>query len=111
MARARTELRILERLDGRGRIFDGDRMVAEVGYSLKEIEEDPMTMREASGHARVIETRALCGFVTPADSETIAAYKAKPLTFELEDGRRFDCVLTRVTEGYCLLKELRPFPA
>lgn len=101
-----TQLTVIESLSGRGRIYDADQLVDEVSYSLKEIEETPNIARSGGQDARDVEYRTLCGLVTPLRIEVLSAYAGVRLTLELQDGRRFDFAVTRVSEKNCLIKAL-----
>lgn len=101
-----TELEVIDRFDGRGRIHDGARLVAEVTYALKVFEERPGPTFPGGQNARMVEARSLSGLVIPPNVATLAEYVGQRLTFELQDGRRFDFTVARVGETYCLIKAL-----
>lgn len=106
MSREQTELTVIERFDGRGRIYDGERLVDEVTYALKLFEELPSELYPGGQNARDVELRSLAGIVTPSRIEVLAPYVGTRLVFELRDGRRFDFTVARTGETYCLIKAL-----
>lgn len=101
-------IRLLDRRDGQGRLHDGDRLLDEVRYALRDVEtvHDPDLPGET--HARVVETRTLCGIVTPSRMDLFPARVGKPLTLELQDGQRLGVAVTRVGDTFLLIKGLAP---
>lgn len=106
MSGASTELTVIQRLDGRGRVYDGAQLIDEVTYALKEFEEAPGVEFAGGQNARAVESRSLSGIVTPPRVDVLAEHVGRRLTFELEDGRRFDFTVARVGDTYCLIKAL-----
>lgn len=102
---------LIARFDGRGRVTDGDADLGEVTYALKEIEEVADFARGGEQDARVLETRTLAGLLTSPQLETFAPYVGQRLTLTLDDGRRFDFAIARMSDTFLLIKALSALSA
>lgn len=101
-----TELKLIDRLDGCGRIYDGVQMIGDATYSLAAIEEVPNAEYTGGQDARIAEVDTLSGIVTAPSLTTFPDLRGKRLTIELQDGSRFDFAVTRAAGATFLVKAL-----
>jgi hypothetical protein len=92
-------LHVHERFDGRGAAYNGDRLLAEVDYSLKDVQEELDTIVQlGDSPVRRSGQRNIYGAlrVNPADADALAAFVGLPLMLRLEDGRHLPFTVAKV---------------
>lgn len=91
------ELRLHDRLEGQGRAYDGGRLLAEVHYALKDVDEvyEAVGIGDEPG-GQVVGPRILCGIVKSPESPTLGEYVGARLTLELQDGSLLDFTVAKV---------------
>jgi hypothetical protein len=96
---AHTEpLRVVRKLTGRGDVLDGGRVVADVDYALRDVEERgadhaPPTVDVTGSPAG---RRNVYGLVTCPDPGALAGYLGAPVLLHLEDGTRLLITISKV---------------
>jgi hypothetical protein len=96
---ARAEpLRVVRKLAGRGDVLDGGRVVADVDYALRDVEERgadhaPPTVDVTGSPAG---RRNVYGLVTCPDPGALAGYLGAPVVLHLEDGTRLLITISKV---------------
>jgi len=110
------ELKVLGSFNGAGQVYEGERFVADVNYSIKEVEE--VVVAEPSGGAPsegVAGQRNICGVVRSPLAEVLAHYSGARLTLHLQDGRVLDFTVAKKLDGNwgnaCLIQGLGGFLA
>ena len=93
-----TPLRVMRKLTGRGDVLDGARVVADVDYALRDVEERgadhaPPTV-DVTGSPAV--RRNVYGLVTCPDAGALAGYLGEPIVLQLEDGTRLLITVSKV---------------
>lgn len=92
-----TPLRVVRKLAGRGDVLDDGRVVADVDYTLRDVEE-----RAAHAPPTVDVTgsptsrRNVYGLVACPDRGALAGYLGAPITLQLEDGTRLAITISKV---------------
>ena len=90
-------LRVVHKLDGRGDILDGDRVVADVDYTLRDVEEKPgFSPPTVDVTGTPDGRRNVYGIVLAPEPGTLAEYQGARLTLRLEDGRLLPCTISKV---------------
>jgi hypothetical protein len=92
-------LHVRERFEGHGRVYDGDRLLSEVDYSLKDVEEELDTLPMGSDTpVPVMGKRNIFGYVRvpPSWEEVLVPYVGSRLMLRLEDGRRLPFTVAKV---------------
>ena len=88
-------LHIRETSDGPGRVFHGERLLADVEYSIKAVE----GARERDPGADSVEGRSVYGLLRTVEPRPLDGYLGARLDLELHDGR---------TLPFCVVKVLAP---
>ena len=95
-------LRVMRKLEGRGDVLDGTRVVADVDYALRDVEE-----RGASHTPPTVDVtgspayrRNVYGLMTCPDPGALADYLGAPLVLHLEDGTRLHITISKVLGPY-----------
>lgn len=108
------ELRVFRSFKGEGKVYKGAQFIADVNYSIKEVEE--MHDTEPSGGAPSEELagqRNICGTVRSPLAELLADYLGARLTLHFQDGRVLDFTVTKKLDGNwgnaCLIQGLGGF--
>jgi len=98
-------LRIYETLEGRGKAYDGERLLAEVDYVLKDVEEVEYTMasREGDGSEARVGERNLYGIVKSPQAGVLGGYVGTSLILQLEDGRLFPFTVAKAIHIHAFL--------
>jgi hypothetical protein len=91
-------LHVMRKLTGRGDVLDGTRVVADVDYALRDIEERgaihaPPTVDVTGSPAY---RRNVYGLMTCPDPGALAGYLGAPLVLHLEDGARLHITIAKV---------------
>ena len=91
-------LRVVRKLAGRGDVLDGDRVVADVDYALRDVEErggdhTPPTVDVTGSPAG---RRNVYGLVACPDPGALADYLGAPVVLHLEDGTRLHITISKV---------------
>ena len=91
-------LRVVRKLAGRGDVLDGDRVVADVDYALRDVEErggdhTPPTVDVTGSPAG---RRNVYGLVACPDPGALAGYLGSPVMLHLEDGTRLHITISKV---------------
>jgi hypothetical protein len=91
-------LRVVRKLEGRGDVLDGEGIVADVDYALRDVEERgadhaPPTVDVTGSPAG---RRNVYGLVTCPDPGALADYLGAPLVLHLEDGTRLPITVSKV---------------
>ena len=91
-------LRFHETLAGRGKAYDGARLLAEVDYLIKDVEETYGTAPVGRGEAAEAGAgqRNIYGLVRSPGAEVLGGYVGARLTLQLEDGRRLHFTVAKV---------------
>jgi len=102
----KTELKVVESFNGKGKIYKGEQFIDEVNYSIKELE--ALNMEPCGGQAsREVERRTICGIVESTQIELLYSYLGTRLTLHFQDGRVLDFAVTeRLGGNNCLIKGL-----
>jgi hypothetical protein len=95
-------LRVMRKLTGRGDVLDGTRVVADVDYALRDLEERgaihaPPTVDVTGSPAY---RRNVYGLVTCPDPGALADYLGAPVVLHLEDGTRLHITISKVLGPY-----------
>jgi hypothetical protein len=95
-----SELLVHEALRGRGRVSAGGRVLTEVDYRLKDVEEVQRPSPGVPGYFPHGEAgvRAVYGAVTTPKARALDAYVGTRLVLALEGGRTLDFTVTKVME-------------
>ena len=95
---AAAPLRVIRKLEGRGDVLDDGRVVADVDYSLRDVEE-----RGASHAPPTVDVtgspagrRNVYGLVHCPDAGVLAGYLGAPIVLHLEDGTRLPITVAKV---------------
>jgi hypothetical protein len=92
-----TPLRVVRKLTGRGDVLDGTRVVADVDYALRDVEERagyaPPTVDVTGSPAG---RRNVYGIVACPDPGALADYLGAPIVLHLEDGARLPITVSKV---------------
>ena len=97
-APAAESLRVMRKLTGRGDVLDGTRVVADVDYALRDVEErgadhaPPTVDVTGSPECR----RNVYGLLACPDPHALAGYLGAPLMLHLEDGTRLHITISKV---------------
>ncbi|HEX7977896.1 MAG TPA: hypothetical protein VF461_04800 [Gemmatimonadaceae bacterium] len=91
-------LRVVRKLTGRGDVLDDGRVVADVDYALRDVEERdadhaPPTVDVTGSPSR---RRNVYGLVTCPDAGALADYLGAPVVLHLEDGARLPITVSKV---------------
>jgi hypothetical protein len=91
-------LRVVRKLTGRGDVLDGERVVADVDYALRDVEERgadhaPPTVDVTGSPAG---RRNVYGLVACPDPGALADYLGAPVVLHLEDGTRLHITISKV---------------
>jgi hypothetical protein len=91
-------LRVVRKLTGRGDVLDGERVVADVDYALRDVEERggdhaPPTVDVTGSPAG---RRNVYGLVACPDPGALAGYLGSPVVLHLEDGSRLSITISKV---------------
>ena len=91
-------LRVVRKLTGRGDVLDHGRVVADVDYALRDVEERgadhaPPTVDVTGSPAG---RRNVYGLLTCPDPGALADYLGAPLVLHLEDGTRLSITISKV---------------
>lgn len=91
-------LRVVRKLTGRGDVLDGERVVADVDYALRDVEERggdhaPPTVDVTGSPAG---RRNVYGLVACPDPGALADYLGAPVVLHLEDGSRLSITISKV---------------
>jgi len=90
-------LRVVRKLSGRGDVLDGARVVADVDYALRDVEEHagfaPPTVDVTGSPAG---RRNVYGLFACPDPGALADYVGTPLVLHLEDGTRLSITVSKV---------------
>jgi hypothetical protein len=90
-------LRVVRKLSGRGDVLDGARIVADVDYALRDVEERagyaPPTVDVTGSPAG---RRNVYGLLACPDAGALADYVGVPLQLQLEDGIRLSITVSKV---------------
>jgi hypothetical protein len=88
---------VLEKLEGWGEVYDGDRLLGASDYSLKDVEETT-NAAPLRGVASVMAEpqRNVFGVVRPREAGLLAEYVGRRLTLQLADGRRLPFTVSKV---------------
>lgn len=91
------EMRIHARLDGRGKAYHGERLLAEVEYALKDVDEvyEELVVGGGAG-GQVVGPRTLYGVVQDPGAHALGGYVGARLTLELEDAGLLDFTVAKV---------------
>ena len=94
-------LRVVRKLTGRGDVLDGMRVVADVDYALRDVEERagyaPPTVDVTGSPAG---RRNVYGLVACPDPGALADYLGAPIVLHLEDGTRLPITVSKVLGPY-----------
>lgn len=90
--RPAVDLRVHATFVGRGAAYDGERMLAEVEYSLKDIAEVPTPL----GGAPTAGERNLYGLVRSPGVDVLGGYVGVRLVLQLQDGRLLPFMVVKV---------------
>lgn len=102
------EFRVLESISGTGKVHEGERFIADVNYSIKEVEE----VFSTGSSERITGQRTIFGIVESPLTELLISRVGERLTLHLQDGRAFDFAITRRQgKNSCLIKSLGNFLA
>ncbi len=95
-----SELRVHEALRGSGRVSVGERVLAEVDYKLKDVEEVQRPGPGVRGYFPGGEAgvRTVYGVVTTREARALDAYVGTPLVLRLDDGRLLDFTVAKAME-------------
>jgi hypothetical protein len=95
-----SELLVREALRGRGRVSAGERVLTEVDYRLKDVEEVQRPSPGVPGYFPLGEAgvRAVYGAVTTPKAGALDAYVGTRLVLALEGGRTLDFTVPKVME-------------
>ena len=104
-------LRFHRTLKGQGRVYDGERVLVEVDYLLKEVEEASTRVPFGGETPEAVEgRRGVYGVAKTPGSVVLGGYVGTRLTLELQDGRRLDVTVAKVMEvGAFLIQGLSSF--
>lgn len=90
-------LRVVRKLTGRGDVLDDGRVVADVDYSLRDVEERagyaPPTVDVTGSPAG---RRNVYGLIACPDPGALANYLGAPVVLHLEDGSRLPITVSKV---------------
>ena len=90
-------LRVVRKLSGRGDVLDGARVVADVDYALRDVEERagyaPPTVDVTGSPAG---RRNVYGLLACPDPGALADYVGVPLVLHLEEGTRLPVTVSKV---------------
>ena len=97
-------LRLYEKLEGHGEVFDGERLVAFGDYSLKDVEE-PHGRSSHPGDTDVAmrPQRNIYGVLRPRAPGALASYVGVRLTLRLQDGRTLPFTVAKAMDPYRVL--------
>jgi hypothetical protein len=94
-------LRVVQKLTGRGDVLDDGRVVADVDYSLRDVEERagyaPPTVDVTGSPAG---RRNVYGLIACPDPGALANYLGAPVVLHLEDGSRLPITISKVLGPY-----------
>ena len=91
-------LRVVRKLKGRGDVLDGARVLADVDYALRDVEERgvdhaPPTVDVTGSPAG---RRNVYGLVACPDPGALAEFLGAPVVLQLEDGTRLPITISKV---------------
>jgi hypothetical protein len=91
-------LRVIRKLTGRGDVLDGGRVVADVDYVLRDVEEDagdhtPPTVDVTGSPAG---RRNVYGLIACPAPGALSDYLGAPITLQLEDGATLPITISKV---------------
>jgi hypothetical protein len=88
---------VLEKLEGWGDVFDGERLLGASDYSLKDVQETT-NAAPLRGAASVMAERQrnVFGVVRPREAGLLDEYVGRRLTLQLADGRRLPFTVSKV---------------
>ena len=103
-------LRVYDQFEGNGQVYDGDQLVANVHYSIRDVAEmlEPLHA-EGETAAGVVGQRNICGILRPAKEGILARYVGARLLLRLQDGRLLPFTVARDMARSCLLQGLGEF--
>jgi hypothetical protein len=105
------KLRVIESYKGRGKIYQGEQFIAEVNYSIKEVEQviDP-TLLVAGPTVEIAGQRNICGIIESPHAKHLFRYLGARLTLHFQDGRLLDFTVTQNPgKDTCLIQSLGSF--
>jgi hypothetical protein len=86
-----------EKSKGAGEVYDGEQLLAEVDYSLKDVEELHGGVSQPPGASGLrAGLRNVYGVVAASEPNTLAGYVGGRLTLRLDDGRQLDFTISKV---------------
>ncbi len=108
------KLRVFGSFNGTGKVYKGEQFVADVNYSIKEVEEVLITKpSEGAPSEEVPGQRNICGVVRSPLVELLALYLGARLTLHFQDGRVLDFTVAKKLDGNwgnaCLVQGLSGF--
>jgi hypothetical protein len=90
-------LRVYDTLAGRGAVYDGERLLVDVDYSLRDVAE---MLRTAAVHGGTSEAipgeRTIYGMLRALEASVLDESVGSPLALRLEDGRRLEFTVVKV---------------
>jgi hypothetical protein len=94
---ATERLLLHERLEGLGEVFDGERLIADVEYALKDVEEPHgRSSHPEDAPPATRPQRNIYGVVKPRAANALTPYVGERLTLRLQDGRRLPFTVAKV---------------
>ena len=114
-ANGAASLRIYERVDGRGTVYDGERVLTEVDYAIRDVEEThtPPPARGATptgepppaSLGQRVGQRNIYGLVKSSDPRVriLSGYVGSRLALRLHDGRRLPFTVAKVLAAHAFL--------
>ena len=101
-------LRVFGSFKGKGRAYKGDEFIAEVDYSIKEVEEMlDMELPRGRSSGEVAGQRTIYGIVESPLAKILYGYLGTKLTLHFQDGRVLDFTVTQKLGGdACLIHGL-----
>ena len=92
-------LHVRERFEGHGQVYDGDRLLTEVDYALKDVEEELDTLPPGSDTpVLAMGKRNIFGYVRvpPSWEEVLVPFVGSRLMLRLDDGRQLPFTIAKV---------------
>ncbi len=97
-------MRVYERLQGTGVVYDGERVLSDVEYALKDVEEVLYTPPVGDvPSATLVSDRSIYGVVTTSTAGVLGDYVGARLRLRLADGRHLDWTVAKVFSGTAVL--------
>lgn len=98
-------LLVHEKVEGAGKVHDGERLLTEVDYSLKDVEELHATS-DGIAHdtpTMSVGVRNIYGILVATREDELAASVGARRTLRLQDGRRLEFAVAKVLGGHRFL--------